>query len=375
METGMKYWLGAVVAACALVTVWALPPSTGSGRTRAALPEEVRYQEVTTELQRAHGILVATRWSDSLSALVVGTAVDGLALALPPSTLVTSEGIEEWRTRMASHVDSLEPRDPRMTVGVVFQQDTHGALDGVILPRIGIRPQTYIGVRDGTPYCFVVFPRRYPSDNRDLRSVRTLESCGLYAKYGMPGAAVGTWLEAGGLAFAREGRTEQLDALLGPTAGESRPFGLTRPFPEQLVVAGCLAGRAEACAQALTDPAVLASRSRDALLVANSPMSHMAGGAFTPFARRSAFLLFELEAQYGPAAFARFWTSEASVPEAFEGSFGVELGAWVLGWAEEEIGLFRAGPTPTAATVGWSLVALMILSGLASATAMQRRVG
>ena len=375
MATGMKAWIGALVVLCGLVAMWALPPSSVSRRTRARFPEETRYAEVAAEVQRAHGILVATRWSDSLSALVVESAVDGLALAHPPSEYVTPEGAEEWRQLVSARLDSRGPRDPEVTVGYVFQADLHGTLEGVLSPRFGSREQTYVGTREGTPYCFVVHPTRYALRNAGLRSARSLDGCDWYARYGVPGSTIGAWLEAGGFDFARAGSFEDLERPPGVTPPPFIPFGILRPFNEPIVVAACLSGSVEACERALTDPRALASRRLDPVLVEASPMSHMTAGYFTPFQVRSGFLLSMLEAEYGPEAFARFWSSNEPVPAAFEAAFGAELGTWVRDWAAAEIGLFRAGPAPHVASVGWGVLAVLLLSAFASLKQVRRRIG
>ncbi len=375
MANGMKLWLGAVVGACALVAWWALPPSTYSYGIRTPLAEETRFDEIAAEVQHAHGVLMTTRWSDSLSVLVVESAVDGLALAHPPSDLVTQEGVDEWRALVTAQIDSYETRDPEMTVGLVLQTDRHGALEGAPLPRFGQRPQTYVGVRDGSPYCYVVGPQRYPVTNGTLRNTRTLDGCAWHAKYGMPGPMVAAWLEDGAFDFATEGRVAEVNAELGPASPDWVPFGILRPFSESFAVASCIAGNAAACERAITDPAVLALRRPDPRLAAESPMSHMGAVRFTPFQVRSAFLFSAWEAEYGPAAFARFWQSDDVVPVAFQTAFGVELGAWVRDWAAEEIGSFRAGPAPLLSSILWSLLAVIGLSAFAGAKQMRRRVG
>lgn len=374
MANGMKLWLGVLAGACALVAMWALPPSTLSYRSRVPLAEEARVDEIAAEVQHAHGVLMTTRWSDSLSALVVESAVDGLALAHPPSDLVTQEGVDEWRALVAARLDSYETRDPLMTVGLVLQTDRHGALEGVLLPRFGQRPQTYVGVLDGSPYCYVVEPERYPATNGALRYTRTLDGCAWHAKYGMPGPAVAEWLEAGAFDFAAEGRVADVDAVLGPASPDWIPFGMLRPSSEPLVVAACIAGNTVACERAITDPTILAVRRIDPRLAAESPMSHMAAGRFTPFQTRSLFLFSEWEAEYGAEAFARFWHSDQAVPAAFQAAFGVGLGAWVRDWAAAEIGSFRAGPAPHLSSILWSVLALIGLGAFASVKQVRRRV-
>jgi hypothetical protein len=372
----MKAWLAATLGLCALVAVWALPPAELTWRARPSLPEEIRYQELASELQLEHGVLMARRWSDSLSALVVEQSGEGVALAYPPSALLTPEGVQEWRTLVDAYTASLQPRDATMKTGIIFQAESHGALPDVLGPRFGVRPQVYVGVRNGAPYCFTVHPERFPVENATLRSARTLGQCSWYAKYGSPGPAVGAWLEARGLYFARVGRVADLIPSLGPRSLEPRlPFGLDRPSAESLPVAACLAGRENACEQAVIEPAGMASAffGDYPLLVARSPVTHVTSGASTPFARMSSYMFSELEARYGPEAFARFWTSGEAVPVAFQEAFGSELGGWVQDWFENEVGVFRAGPAPRARTLAWALLLVTALSAIAVTTQARRR--
>lgn len=191
------------------------------------------------------------------------------------------------------------------------------------------------------------------------------------------------WLEAGGLELAYDASVEApTSKSFGPEATFPLAFGVYRPYDEHVVVARCLAEDPTACRQAVLDPQVLAARSSadrgdPAWLAANTPISHVADphGAMTSFRQRSASMLADVEAEFGSEAFARFWRSSEPVPGAFQEAFGVELGDWVLGWADREIGHFRAGPAPRAATMGWSLLTLMLLSGFAGLKQVARRVG
>jgi hypothetical protein len=373
MAIGMKVWLSVVIVSCALVALWALPPSVITRGVRLSSPEEARFEAASDEIRRAHGVLMATRWADSLSALVVETAIDGLALAHPPSDLVTPTGRQEWRSLVSAHLASYQPRDAEMTVGIVFQDDRHGALTDVPLPRFGVRSQIYIGVRGGTRYCFVVHPQRYPVSNATLRSARTPEECAWFAKYGSPGPSIAAWLQNGAFDFAREAQVEDIGVMLGEPSPEL-PFGLSKPLDESVLAAACMAGDADACARKVTDPEALTLRHVDPLLVAESPMAHMAPIGFTPFRDLTSYWLSELEGRHGAEAFERFWKSEEPVPVAFAQAFETELGVWVRDWVQEELGSYRARPAPRSAALGWSVVVLLLCSGLVSWTQLRRRV-
>jgi hypothetical protein len=367
----MRLWIASTVVLCTSIAVWALPPrEEQSSYVRA--PEVARFARAATEIRRAHGVLMATRWADSLSALVLETAVDGAALAYPPSDLVTPEGDREARTLLAERLASFQVRDPAMTIGVVLQYDLHGAMDGVLAP-FGPRPQIYVGERDGRPFCFVVRPERYPVRNAQLRSAWMLDECVWYAKYGVPGPAIAAWLEGGALNFAREGRAQDVNAMLGPAWRPDLPFGLVRPYDEPITAAACMTGDSAACERVVTDP--VRRLGSDSILIAQSPISHVSTGGSSPFEVRASFLFSELEARYGAEAFTRFWKSEDAVPIAFQAAFDAELGVWMRDWVEEVVGPYRATPAPRAATLGWSALALLLFSGLASWKQVRRQVG
>jgi hypothetical protein len=366
-----RYWVVAFVIACGTIAAWLLPPSRLDRLARGQPPEDARYRELVAELQLAHGILVSRRWADSLSALAVRTAVDGLALAHSPSDVVTPAGLVEWREILSSRLGSLEPRDSEMVVGVFFQDDRHGTLDGVLLPRFGGRPQTYVGALDGVPYCLVVYPTRYPVSNRDLRSADRLETCLMHAKYGVPGAAVSAWLESGGFAFARDVRLSELDDL-GLGRAEMLPFGIFRPVEGDLATTGCVAGKLPACTAAFMAGGVSPSFRP---LIQQSPIAYVHEGAYGAFARKSDTLLAELEAEYGSDSFANFWRSDSEIESAFREAFGVVPGAWLRDWVQTEIGSYRSGPRPSGWAVLIAMLALTALSGAACFVGMRRRVG
>ena len=374
MATGMKHWLGLVAGGFAIVAVATLPPSTTEIYRTTSLPEQRRYDAVRTEVRRAHGVLRETRWSDSLSALAVRTAVDGLAFGFPESDRLTTEGVEEWKALLSAQVEAIEPRDGQMVVGFFAQPVVHGTIPDVPTPSVYGR-HTFVGVRDGTPYCLQV-NALFRIRDVDLRSGASLglAGCRLYAKYGAAGPRIQDWLDAGALGFALR-------------SGDDRPFaefeldvpifGLSRGiYASTLELQRCLSGDTGACVRVVTDPEIIFARGGDvAYLVANSPVSNLDGFSRSPFEYQDDYLLADLEAELGAEAFARFWTSDASVPQAFEAAFGVEMGAWVLTWVESEIGLYQAGPTTRAGAFWLSVLTLMVLASIASGTAMRRRVG
>ena len=87
-----------------------------------------------------------------------------------------------------------------------------------------------------------------------------------------------------------------------------------------------------------------------------------------------AYLFDDLEREFGHEAFARFWSSENEVSEAFEEAFGISTGEWMVDWLDRTRGLEHATPAlPRHASTGGVLTMLLLL-GLAYRAQRQRRV-
>ncbi|HUP52199.1 MAG TPA: hypothetical protein VM198_06975 [Longimicrobiales bacterium] len=381
----MKRWLAVVTGSMGLVTLWALPPSRFEMPRKNESAEQLRYEAVDAELRRTHTALRALRWSDSLSALAIRSAVDGVVLSPPQAAGLEAAEVQAWEQAQRATIAALERRDPDMVVGIVWQPADHATVPGV--PIAGAtREMTFVGERSGRPYCIEAMPYIERGARALPRYRGARGACRLYAKYGAPGERIQAWLDASALGFARVAvPTFAADfartALPPRPRGVMRLFGLSRPplADQDLATQACLAGRASACERALTDPEVISAPFGDeAWLVANTPASSFGFGpslGTPPFGYLDDGLLYELEARYGPDAFARFWTSTESVPEAFEAAFGEPLGTWVLRWIEGHVGLYRAGPSLPWGTLGWSLAALIAMAGVVTAAARRRRMG
>jgi len=393
MALGMKQWLAIVGGASALIAITALPPQTLEGNPNPVAPALARYRSVAREVNSVRRGLEARRRVDSLSSIVARDAVDGLALGLPERNEVTEEGLEEWKESLGEQLDTLSRRADETVIGFYFQSLAQGTEDGIRWPALRA---TFAGTHEGTDYCLHVVPDRDVFD-ADLRGAAEsgLRECRLYAKYGMPGALVQEWLRAGNAAVAtRSYRDPDLDlVVIAPTAsGESR-YGQYRLFPFDAPVFGmnrylgiaygrapidvirCVAGDAEACAGAFTwygaDRAARSSATADELVItAEEELLDWGSG----FVYVGEYLLADLELDFGEDAFARFWTSEEPVPEAFEGAFGVGIGDWMLGWVEAEIGLDDAGPELPSGTYLPTLLTFMALAAGASLAQSRRRV-
>jgi len=377
----MNRWLMIVLGSAAAVAAWALPPTTLVTPERPTPPEEARLEVVEREVRRAHGLLRALRWSDSLSALVAAAGRGSLVLGPPRAPAIEPAAIRVWQDAERRAFSTVEPRDARMAVGVFWQRFDHGAVPGLPVAGSG-RAVTFVGERGGTPYCIRALPYGERSTSALLRFETDLGPCRLYASYGLPGERVRRWLEASALGFARTSDpafAAELARAQSPEPRRPALLGLGRPsLPEgDLTTQACSAGRPSACERALTDPELITPSFPDeAYLVAHSPVSGLED-AFPsrPFGHLDDGLLYELEAQFGPDAFSRFWTSPEEVPQAFQAAFGVPLGAWAVRWVEGHLGLYRAGPSLPWSTLLSSLFVLAALAAFSTAIAQRRRCG
>ncbi len=82
----------------------------------------------------------------------------------------------------------------------------------------------------------------------------------------------------------------------------------------------------------------------------------------------------DLEAEFGGERFARFWTSDQDVEEAFAAAFGEPIEMWTMRWAQDRMGAQKAGPSTDLLSVLLTLVTLLACVGIATATATRRRV-
>jgi len=377
----MKSWLAIVLAGAAALAVTGLPPERFELTPPETTPERERYEALRTELRVAETNLQMRRWSEWLSAAAVAAEPGSIAFGPPLSSEVTPEGIAEGEGSYRSAVEQLRPRQAEVRLGWFWEPLARGpARDN------GLRngSMTFAGVRDGVPYCFVVVSY-LEAQNADLRAAFEqdgLGACRLYAQYGVPGAAIAEWLEAGGWGFgSRVGSHPDFLQLRSHVAADMPMFGTLRhPLASaSLAVQGCLAGNPDACVRAVTDATLIArARPEEALVVADSPLSHYSESAGTlqpPFGYLDDTLLADAESEFGSEAFARFWSSDEPVAAAFATAFGVDMGSWLVDWVDPQLGVYRAGPSVAGTDGLLVMLALTVLAAMATRVAMRRRVG
>ena len=371
MAIGLKQWIGIVSVGCVLMAVAALPPRTLDDDPRPLPPAQARYSEVLRDVRRVAGAVAGRVWVDSLSAVAVADAREGLALGVPEGRWMAEEDLDEWRQRLNGQLDTLSRRADGVVLGFY-----HVVSSAEVPPA----SRTFAGTLDDTTYCLQVAPTRSLVEAGSRRAWRSeLGVCRLYAKYGMAGSRVQQWLRAGNAwagAYSRPGRDPgnrrdwgRLSELPAPVFGMNRVFASFGSAP--LALQRCVAGHTDACRDVLLENAAFrAARSAgNAEELAMAPEEEL-----LTWSAISPYLLSDLEGQFGEDAFLRFWTSEEPVDAAFEAAFGLGAGEWTLGWVDAEMGLDEAGPGLMPGTVLSTLAALMVLGAAVSLTQTRRRL-
>ena len=431
MAFRMKHWIAAMLVGVALIAIWRLPPESMPPRERSVRSaEQLRLDRLTSEVRMTGDILRSVAWADSLSAVVLSTMRDNVAVTVPPDAEASLDSLRLALDRSVRAELSALPDRSEVVFGYSVQPFDHGLRPGMSSAWRD-RVETYVGTRDGTPYCLQVraaHPRRIVATiERKLGGEEHadvpprsgfLGACRPYLTHGPPGPGVERWLERGAARFAIEddaalpSRLPEEDA--GPPGrvsgnetglpapgpgGEAGPplRALEEPGPPWLrpgrsrrTIFGhnamlfggrgleaeqCFAGRTDACGQLLVDASsddVVSERERR--IAAASPVVSRGRPSFA-LSSEELFLLSDLQDEFGPEAFARFWTSNQDVATAFEHAFGTDVGTWMLEWVGGSVTVQPPGPgLPRSASSG-AVLTIALLLGVAWVRNRKREVG
>jgi hypothetical protein len=349
MEIGMKAWLALIVGASAAVAVPLLPPDRIELGGPPRRPEQVRHETVLREIREAQATLQLMRWSDSLASLVASEPLGG-------------EGIR---------------------VGFAWQSVAQGAHPDAPIGVPVVANLTFADFGSDRPYCFTLHTHPAEGAAVDFSALPVEElpnPCRVVDRFGAPGGHIGEWLDRGAWGFgsSRERVFVDYQGLRDRSYAEWPYFGTRKhPLGTANAVAGrCMSGDPTACETAILDPIGGEDpRSELRRAAASSPVSfaELDWADASPFSYLDDSLFAELEAEFGAEAFAHFWSSEQEVPAAFEAAFGVELGDWVLAWADAQMGTSRAGPGIPFGDLGLVILTVAALTAVASSVAMRRR--
>lgn len=389
MAPALKGWIGLTVGGCALISAWALPPSVFTRReAHARLPEETRAAALRADVVRTRALIQRIRWMDSLPALALATAEDGIAVGGPPA-LADPAMLTAIRALLSAELSDREEAGRGVTVGY-FVQSPAFASEGAYPPDARTRQETYVGTLDGAPYCIQLLVQPAPVKPAQLHTWRGSDgerhsnlarACRLVALHGLPGPAVEAWLRAGALRFAES--TTPPPPFRGKD--EERPgnqaFGRRDAFwsDTDLGLQRCMAGERDACADQVLSPRrdALLDDLSDARVARTLPSALGAVYDLAPppaFTQTATYLLGDLEREYGAERFGRFWRSRDDVAEAFATAFGRPIGDWTAAWVATHLGTVIPGPAlPRQASFGTVLA--LLLGALAAGAWQRRRVG
>ena len=398
MAFGMRYWSAAVVTGAAASAIWLLPPAGfGPGLSGGIETVEQRSTVLAAELSVAHGALQRLRWADSLPALAVQTAQEGLVTGFPPHQDLPDEGRQAFREYVQREVDALDRRDPSITLGYFYQPAQHAGLPELTdqhLPGSGRRlKETYVGEYEGQPYCLQVrvvdgtgFASRLSQDLASWEASRRtntsrrsnfLSGCRLHARFGLAGPEVQEWLDAGAIGFASLQPVNALSGLPWWRNRRNLEFWLARgsASSSSLAIKKCMAGQHDPCLALITEPEFLGLDNEEQRIVDRSPATSLGGSTLrSPFGEVDDRLFATLEDEFGADAFGRFWTSDKEVPVAFEEAFGVDLGDWTVSWVRSVLGTVPLGPRVPRQALWLSLLTVSLLAGVAGFWNRRRKV-
>lgn len=378
MAFGMKHWIVATLLGCALVAVWRLPPEPPELRDEEVpTAEELRWDALRSDERVSTEVLYRMLWADSLSERVVAEADDGVAVLAPPAGEGTREQLRRFEAAVRRQVEERASPSDAMVFGFVFQPHDQSQ-DGARFSGRD-RTETYVGARNGVAYCLQVrvahatyiqdmIARRVVDDDSTPPFTDHLGPCRFYLAYGLAGDGVQDWLDGGGVELGMEDGSGP-PVWEGARVGRRGPLGFTSflGYGQSTEITRCLAGIAESCG------AFLENRD-DAYFLTDQQLEIARRSPVTGVGARyrlrewfgdQAYLLADLESEFGADAFRAFWTSDAPMPRAFEVAFGVDTGTWMVSWVDRAVGVDRPGPgLPRKASTG-AMLTVGLLLGIA----------
>lgn len=391
MAPRLSWWLGATVAGCVAIAVGYLPPRGTAGRARdAAL---ARSQRPTTEAERAAGLAAQWRRADLTWLLtqrraVLAPAIDAARDADRPTIALSHVGPVDatTRARFGSALDSVWQRlgltTTKIGVGVAVMAavDTPGHSRPRRLPRFD--PAYFFPDSADRTSCVAIVEvgtgtraRRVIGDPAALVR-RTLGPCAFYAAFGKPSPRLERWLSARrydvaldaqwdlDLAQARRNTRWFTDFITMPRAERRWVWGWLYQAPPSTV--GCIAGRPDACAAF-----ILGGSDATGQPSSISATDNMRRGPPLPGASQ---ILSDALREFGPARFARFWTSDRRVDSAFALAMDTTIGDWMAARQLTITPRVPLGPSVPLSDSLLGLAMVVLCVGMAAQVARRRQV-
>lgn len=358
MARGLMRWIGAVVLLCGGLAAWLLPPTAAPffdsvRRSSERTPEEARARELNAEVRGTKGLLARLYLAERFRAALEGEeAADGAVIATGVSATAPAAKQEQWRDQLAQELRRLPRSGSGIDVAFLIQDRRLDLPGGHGLWHL--RTHEYFLIdRPSGAVCVVSVPMAVPtrstgdpwSEGRWELGRDRLGPCAFYATYGAPGSGIARWLQGGGYLFA-----ENPAASERPPPGEvpSRRtiFGIGRASRLPIPVESCLSGRLESCGGWITAPGDIdlgPYRNLNAR-IDGTRRTDLIYQAYRSSGLDDFHVMADLQAEFGPERFGRFWRSERPMPEAFREAFEEAPGRWMHRWAVSHYGEVPGGP-------------------------------
>lgn len=314
-------------------------------------PEARRFATLRHELRINAEALRDVMIRDSILPLI--PKQPGLAIMLPDSGSHPTEYLRRVAGREVVGVSEVAV--PIMSVSVNYGNVAE-------IPDAFHSTRYYAGDREnGAPYCAVVVPYFNADPMFNARRGSLVGQCKVWMRYGSAGSHVAAWMRNTGGHFALTDAFWWFDVEYAPPSSRQQ---FRSQFMEPFESRRCRAGDLTACTRTVVgvDPGT-----------ASTPTLSI--GHRVPWRNSAdAGLVVDMEREFGPERFQRFWKSPRPVDQAFEAAFGVGLGEWVQEWSETRYGPITIGSRMKVETILLSLLFIGLFIGLAVATAHGRRI-
>jgi hypothetical protein len=373
MAPRLRRWLLLAFGGMAVLALWGLPPRSSEDwlewfyvdRSRPVTPERMAYRDVNDAFDRLGTTFQRFAWADSVEALAESARAEGVSILaqLPDSAPPGSEG--KLREGIREQLLALEVDEPLVTVGNLVVSSTAGLHPLDPHPTWTGRWELFVDRGDGTSHCVLVEPQseRAWSVRRAVdgllwrgpdssRTPNPLGPCAFHGEYGNPGDGIFAWLRSGGypLAGGLAGYWARIDTL--PNFFAVKRLGSRRIYGLSPKAESCVKGKLEICRDLFLTGRGYSSSNRlspypwdlSFLEPQHRPVAFQSRGYEVGFAGHGTRLLFDLEEEFGSERFARFWSSDQDVEEAFQAAFGLPAEEWLFRWAHARWGHLEVGP-------------------------------
>jgi hypothetical protein len=376
MALGLRAWIGIAVVSCLAAALAFRPRSTPARPWYAVRPPAAESVGLWRRINAAHDQLTRLELRDSLLPLVHQAAAESRAA---PLSLIDSGLDAEVRSRLQDLLDeSLRPFGdpvigPRIAVAVVV--DTVPRVSGVpfrdrdeliyFLPQSTDGRTCLVVIAIRTPRRFEGGPRGESVPSSVWARGGAIGPCAYYATFGQPGEGIKRWLEDSNYTLALYPEWAYSSRAPRPRLAGWIERGDMLWFAPRLVA--CASGNVEQCRSAVVWVGGQGLPSGPSGVVSVGTRDH-------PLTAVGRYYLSDLLRDVRRTRFARFWSSELGVEDAFMDELGVSFTDWTVRWARAQVGKWEYGPLPRLSSLLSSLLLVGVFAVGSAWWAMRRQV-